>query len=73
MTVSKKKGSAYSGLVSIITSVLTALAFYLVAFGLNVYSPVDMLGGAVFVFVLSLIVSFSIIPQLITNRLRKSA
>ncbi|MFQ6128516.1 MAG: hypothetical protein ACE5QW_06400 [Thermoplasmata archaeon] len=72
MTVSKKKRSAYSGLACIITSLLIALAFYFLAFRLNVYSPIDMLGGAIFVFVLSMIVSFSIIPQLINKGLQES-
>ncbi len=59
-----KKGF-YSLAASIVTSFLITLIFYSLAAIKNIYSFVDIAGGMLFVFILSLIVSASIWPSLI--------
>ncbi|MEM2934669.1 MAG: hypothetical protein QXQ02_04540 [Halobacteria archaeon] len=50
---------------SLATSLSLAALFYFLAMVKNIYSPVDIAGGMFFVFILSLIISASIWPNLI--------
>ncbi len=72
----EKKLGYYSVLASLATSVLIVILFYLLALqklGANpdMYQPVDVYAGMVYVFILSMIVSASIWPGVIENRFTK--
>ena len=72
---SDNKGK-YSLIASILSSVLLVILFAGLAVMVNrtrvvpLYSQVDIIAGMVFVFVLSMIVSASIWPEIIEKRLR---
>jgi len=72
---SDNKGK-YALIASILSSVLLVILFAGLAVMVNrtrvvpLYSQVDIIAGMVFVFVLSMIVSASIWPEIIENRLR---
>ena len=72
---SDNKGK-YSLIASILSSVLIVILFAGLAVMVNrtkvvpLYSQVDIIAGMVFVFVLSMIVSASIWPEIIEKRLR---
>ncbi len=50
---------------SIASSLLLVMIFYFLALAKNSYSPVDIYGGMIYVFILSMIVSASIWPGII--------
>ena len=69
------KPGIYSLIASIATSIVIVLLFYLLASGKvsanpQMYRPVDVYAGMVYVFVLSMIVSASIWPGIIEKKLR---
>lgn len=70
----EKKLGYYSLLASLVTSFVIVLLFYVLATAkvrVNpVYTNVDVYGGMVFVFILSMIVSASIWPWIIEKRLK---
>lgn len=59
-----KKGF-YSIIASLATSLLLASVFYFLAAIRNIYSRIDIAGGMIFVFILSMIVSASIFPAIV--------
>lgn len=66
----EKKTGIYSLVASIVTSIVIVLIFYILAAGKvstnpEMYKPVDIYAGMVYVFVLSMIVSASIWPGII--------
>lgn len=70
----EKKSGIYSLVASIVTSVVIVLIFYILAAGKvstnpEMYKPIDMYAGMVYVFVLSMIVSASIWPGIIEKKL----
>ncbi len=50
-----------------ILSLVVVLIFYFAASQIGGYDTVDILGGAVYSFILSMIISFSIIPKLVSS------
>ena len=69
----EKKPGIYSLAASIATSIVIVLIFYILAAGKvstnpEMYKPVDMYAGMVYVFVLSMIVSASIWPGIIEKK-----
>ncbi len=71
----EKKLGLYSVLASLATSLIIVLLFYTLAMAKvreNVmYTTVDVYGGMVFVFILSMIVAASIWPGVIEKRMMK--
>lgn len=71
----EKKLGFYSTLASLVTSLLVVLLFYTLAMQKvqenMMYTTVDVYGGMVFVFILSMIVSASIWPGVIEKRMIK--
>ncbi len=72
----EKKLGLYSVLASLATSVVIVLLFYILAMAKvsaspQVYTTVDVYGGMVFVFILSMIVAASIWPGVIEKRMMK--
>jgi hypothetical protein len=76
----EKNVGFYSLLASLATSVLVELLFYTLAMqkvresimrGSMIYTTVDVYGGMVFVFILSMIVAASIWPGVIEKRMMK--
>ncbi|MCE8426084.1 MAG: hypothetical protein J5U17_09955 [Candidatus Methanoperedens sp.] len=70
-----KKPGVYSLAASIATSIVIVLLFYILAAGRvstnpDMYRPIDMYAGMVYVFVLSMIVSASIWPGIIEKKLK---
>jgi len=70
----EKKLGIYSLAASIVTSIVIVLLFYILADGKvstnpEMYKPIDMYAGMVYVFVLSMIVSASIWPGIIEKKL----
>ena len=70
----ERKNGIYSLAASIVTSIVIVLLFYILADGKvstnpEMYKPIDMYAGMVYVFVLSMIVSASIWPGLIEKKL----
>ncbi|GFO97015.1 hypothetical protein ig2599ANME_1212 [groundwater metagenome] len=66
----EKKLGSYSIVASLVTSVVMVLLFYLLALQKlserpDIYKPVDVYAGMVYVFILSMIVSASIWPGII--------
>ncbi|MCZ7393781.1 MAG: hypothetical protein ABOK23_09605 [Candidatus Methanoperedens sp.] len=70
----EKKEGYYSVLASLATSFVIVLIFYVLAAAKvrenPMYTSVDVYGGMVFVFILSMIVSASIWPGIIEKRLK---
>ena len=71
----EKKLGIYSLVASIATSIVIVLLFYILAAGKvsinpQMYKPIDMYAGLVYVFVLSMIVSASIWPGIIEKKLK---
>ncbi len=71
----EKKLGFYSLVAGIATSIVIVLLFYLLAVGKmemkpEMYKPVDIYAGMVYVFVLSMIVSASILPGIIEKRMK---
>jgi len=72
---SNNKGK-YSLIASILSSLLLVIIFVVLAVTVNgsravpLYSQVDIVAGMVFVFVLSMIVSASVWPEIIEKKLR---
>ncbi|MFA4956650.1 MAG: hypothetical protein WC556_06710 [Candidatus Methanoperedens sp.] len=71
----EKKLGIYSLVASIVTSIVIVLIFYFLAAGKvsinpEMYKPIDMYAGMVYVFVLSMIVSASIWPGIIEKKLK---
>ncbi len=70
----EKKG-LYSLIASIATSLVVVLVFYMLASakvqGNSLYTSVDVYAGIVFVFILSMIVSASIWPEIIEKRMER--
>jgi len=71
----EKKLGIYSLAASIVTSIVVVLIFYILAAGKvstnpEMYRPIDMYAGMVYVFVLSMIVSASIWPGIIEKKLK---
>ncbi len=68
----EKKG-LYSIIASLATSIIVVILFYILAVQKmhesEMYTSVDVYGGMVFVFILSMIVSVSIWPGVIDKRL----
>ena len=72
----EKKTGIYSLVASIVTSIVIVLIFYILAAGKvsanpEMYKPVDIYAGMVYVFVLSMIVSASIWPGIIEKKLKE--
>ena len=72
----EKKLGYYSVLASLATSIVIVILFYLLSLqkldaNPEMYKPVDIFAGMVYVFVLSMIVSASIWPGIIEKRLPK--
>ena len=72
----EKKLGYYSLVASIATSIVIVLLFYLLAVGKietdpDMYKPVDVYAGIVYVFILSMIVSASIWPGIIEKRMKQ--
>ncbi len=70
----ERKNGIYSLAASIATSIVLVLIFYILAAGKvhtnpEMYKPIDMYAGMVYVFVLSMIVSASIWPGIIEKKL----
>jgi len=73
----EKKLGVYSIVASLVTSVVIVSFFYLLALqklGVrpDIYRPVDVYAGMVYVFILAMIVSASIWPGIIEKRLMKN-
>lgn len=70
----EKKLGVYSVLASLATSVVIMLLFYILAMQMNpeLYKPVDVYAGMVYVFILSMIVSASIWPGIIEKHIKKN-
>lgn len=71
----EKELGIYSLVASIATSIIIVLLFYFLAAGKvsttpEMYKPIDMYAGMVYVFVLSMIVSASIWPGIIEKKLK---
>ena len=71
----EKKLGIYSLVASIANSIVIVLLFYILAAGKvsinpQMYKPIDMYAGLVYVFVLSMIVSASIWPGIIEKKLK---
>lgn len=71
----EKKPGIFSLVASIATSIVIVLIFYILAVGKvstnpEMYKPIDMYAGMVYVFVLSMIVSASIWPGIIEKKLK---
>lgn len=72
----EKKLGIYSVIASLATSVVIVILFYVLALQKvisqpEMYKTVDVYAGAVYVFILSMIVSASIWPGIIEKRLMK--
>lgn len=72
----EKKPGVYSIVASLVTSIVIVLIFYLLALqkldvSPEMYRPVDVYAGMVYVFILSMIVSASVWPGIIEKRLMK--
>ena len=71
----EEKLGIYSVLASLVTSLVVVLLFYALAVQKvrvnEMYTSLDVYGGMVFVFILSMIVSASIWPGVIEKRLKK--
>ena len=71
----EKKLGFYSTLASLVTSLLILLLFYILAMQKvqenMMYTTVDVYGGMVFVFILSMIVSASVWPGVMEKRMIK--
>jgi hypothetical protein len=72
----EKKFGVYSIVASLVTSVVIVLIFYLLALqklsvSPDMYRPVDVYAGMIYVFILSMIVSASIWPGIIEKKLIK--
>ncbi len=72
----EKKLGIYSLAASFVTSIVIVLVFYILAAGKvstnpEMYKPIDMYAGMVYVFVLSMIVSASIWPGIIEKKLTR--
>ncbi len=69
----EKKPGYYSVAASLATSVLIVILFYIFALQKDpeMYKPVDVNAGMVYVFILSMIVSASIWPGIIEKRFKK--
>ena len=72
----EKKLGYYSVIASLVTSFVIVILFYLLsqeklAGNPDIYRPVDIYAGMLYVFVLSMIVSASIWPGIIEKRLLK--
>jgi ABC-type siderophore export system fused ATPase/permease subunit len=70
----ERKNGIYSLAASIATSIVIVLLFYILADGKvstnpEMYKPIDMYAGMVYVFVLSMIVSASIWPGIIEKKI----
>jgi len=73
----EKKLGVYSIIASLVTSVVIVSFFYLIALQKlgahpDIYRPVDVYAGMVYVFILAMIVSASIWPGIIEKRLIKN-
>lgn len=73
----EKKIGYYSFLASIASSIVIVLLFYILGLGTmktspEMYKPVDVYAGMVYVFVLSMIVSASIWPGIIEKKFNKN-
>ena len=71
----EKKLGIYSLVASIANSIVIVLLFYILAadkvsINPQMYKPIDMYAGLVYVFVLSMIVSASIWPGIIEKKLK---
>ena len=71
----EKKLGVYSLVASMATSIVIVFIFYILAAGKvsinpEMYKPVDIYAGMVYVFVLSMIVSASIWPGIIEKKLK---
>ncbi len=69
------KSGIYSLAASVATSIIIVLLFYILAAGKmsanpQMYRPVDIYAGMIYVFVLSMIVSASIWPGIIEKKLK---
>ena len=70
------KTGMYSLMASIVSSILIVVVFFALALLKNssrattLYTDVDIIAGAIFVFILSMIVSASIWPGIIEKRLK---
>ncbi|MFQ6060324.1 MAG: hypothetical protein ACE5KV_03365 [Thermoplasmata archaeon] len=62
----KKEGRRQpkNAVVAVVLSLIVVLIFYLATVQIGGYETVDILGGAVYTFILSMIVSFSVVPKL---------
>lgn len=76
--VMKGKVGKYSLIASVVSSVVLSVVFVLLAILKNsgmvtpLYTQVDITAGAAFVFILSMIVSASIWPNIVEKRLKDS-
>jgi hypothetical protein len=71
----EKKSGIYSLVASFVTSIVIVLVFYILAVGKvstnpEMYKPIDIYAGMVYVFVLSMIVSASIWLGIIEKKLK---
>jgi heme/copper-type cytochrome/quinol oxidase subunit 4 len=71
----ERKLGIYNLVASIATSIVIVLLFYFLAAGklstdTQIYKAVDMYAGIVYVFILSMIVSASIWPEIIEKKLK---
>ena len=77
MIVMKGKVGKYSLIASFVSSIALSIIFVLLAIFKNsviatpLYTQVDIAAGAVFVFILSMIVSASIWPNIVEKRLKR--
>ncbi len=71
----EKKLGFYSVIASLVTSLLVVVLFYILAMQKvqenMMYTTVDVYGGTVFVFILSMIVTASIWPGVIEKRMKR--
>ncbi|MCX9013525.1 MAG: hypothetical protein OIN89_01810 [Candidatus Methanoperedens sp.] len=72
----KKSLGYWSVLASAVTSLIIVVVFYIlgmqkVSGSPGIYTTVDVYGGAVYVFILSMIISASVLPGIIEKRMKK--
>ena len=73
----ERKLGYYSIIASIATSIVIVILFYIMALGKmeafpELYRPVDVYAGIIYVFILSMIVSASIWPGIIEKKMNKN-
>lgn len=53
--------------IATVLSLVTVVFFYLASTWAGIYETVDIIGGTVYAFILSLIISFSVVPRIASS------